>query len=142
MSDPGVDVDGQTVCVIYVAALSSEYDLELRELSRKQVLIVRRSTQCGRSSSSYLRRGRRRPMRSSPMTGVLEAAGGGALTRSEVIKVAVEAGGERQQQYNSSSSHKGGESAAARAETQPAKGPMCFNCRGRGHSARDCTVKL
>ena len=30
---------------------------------------------------------------------------------------------------------------AAEAEKQPAKGPICFNCRGRGHFARDCTVK-
>ena len=44
---------------------------------------------------------------------------------------------------NSDRSQKGGESgAAAGAEQQPAKGPMCFNCRGRGHYARDCTVKL
>ena len=26
---------------------------------------------------------------------------------------------------------------AAEAEKQPAKGPICFNCRGRGHFARD-----
>ena len=27
-------------------------------------------------------------------------------------------------------------------DKQPAKGPMCYNCRGRGHFTRDCTVKL
>ena len=44
---------------------------------------------------------------------------------------------------NSSRSQKDGESgAAAGAEKQPAKGPMGFNCRGRGHHTRDCTVKL
>ena len=42
MRDAGMDVDDQTVYGIYVAALPSEYDLEIRELSRKQFLIVRR----------------------------------------------------------------------------------------------------
>ena len=52
-------------------------------------------------------------------------------------------GGGRNNNGNRSSSQKGGESgAAAGAEKHPAKGPMCFNCHGRGHYARDCTVKL
>ena len=43
---------------------------------------------------------------------------------------------------NSSSSQKGGESgAAAGAEKQPAKGLMCFSCRGQGHYVRKCMVK-
>ena len=30
----------------------------------------------------------------------------------------------------------------AEDDKQPAEGPMSYNCRGRGHFARDCTVKL
>ena len=37
MRDAEMDIDDQTVYGIYVAALPSEYDLEIRELSRKQV---------------------------------------------------------------------------------------------------------
>ena len=37
MRDAGIHVDDQDVYSTYVSALPSEYDLELRELGRKQV---------------------------------------------------------------------------------------------------------
>ncbi|CAN0407353.1 unnamed protein product, partial [Laminaria digitata] len=107
MRDAGMDVDDQTVYGIYVAALPSEYDLEIRELSRKQV-----------------------------------------FDREEIINI-VQAQFElqRKKKKSSSSAHalvadggRGGRGGRGRAgaEKQPAKGPMCFNCRGQGHYARDC----
>ena len=141
MRDAGIEVDAQTVLGIFVAALSHEcYDFELRELSQKQVFDRDEIINLIEAQWNLLQK---RRSKSSPAAHALIADGrGGAGGRGHPGGKRGNRGGGRGNSNNRNvkNSHDGND--GAEDDKRPAKGPICCNCRGRGHFARDCTCLL
>ena len=139
MRDAGIQVDVQSVYGIYVAALPSEYELEIRELNRNQVMD--RNEIINLVQAQYDLRGKKK--KSSPAAHALVVDGRGRPGGRG------HPGGKRGGR-GGGSGHNGNRKVkkssdgndGAEDDKQSATGSMCYNCRGRGHFARDCTVNL
>ena len=139
MLDAGIQVDAQLVCGIYVAALPFEYDFEIRELNRNQVLD--RNEIVNLMQAQYYLLGMKK--KSSPAVHALVVDGrGGAWGRGHPGDKRGGRGGGRGHNGNRKVKKSSDGNDGAEDDKQPAKGPMWYKCRGRGHFAHDCTVKL
>lgn len=129
-----MNFDGRTVYGIYAAVLPSEYDLEIRELNRKQFFDREKITNIVQAQVELLRK-KKQEESSSPHALVADGGCGGGGGRGRAGgKRGGKSGGRGRgggNSGNSSNSQKSGESGhAAGAGKQPAKGRMCFHYRG------------
>ena len=130
MRDAGIQVDLQSVYGIYVAALPSEYELENRELNRNQVLDRNKIINLVQAQYDLL--GKKK--RSSPAAHALVVDGrGGAGGRGHPGGKRGGRGSGRGHNANRMvKKSSDGNFDGVEDDKQPAKGPMCYNCRGRG----------
>ena len=127
----------QSVYGIYVAALPSEYELEIRELNRNQVLDRNENL----VQAQYDLLGKKK--KSSPAAHALVVDGrGGSGGRGHPVGKRGSRGGGRGYNGNRKVKKSSDGNDGAEDDNQLAKWPMCYNCCCRGHFARDCTVKL
>ena len=126
----------QSVYGIYVAALPSEYELEIRELNRNQVLD--RNEIINLVQVQYDLLGKKK--KSSPAAHALVVDGcGGAGGRGHPGGKREGRGGGRGHNGNRMVKKSSDGYDGAEDDKQPVKGPMCYNCRGRSHFAAEAT---
>lgn len=136
MREAGMEVNTQTVLGTFVAALSHEcYDLEIRELSRKQVFNREEVIQVIGAQWHLLKR---RKKNSPPGHALLIDERGAVGGRGHPGgKQGGRGGGRGSNDRNDKAKRSNDDD-----EHRSSKGPVCYNCHGRGHFARDCTVEV
>ena len=138
MHTAGIDVDEQTTLCTFVAGLPvSEYDFEIRQLSRR--LSFDRDEVIHTIESQYNLLRSRRQKNSAAHALVVDGRGGGGGRGHPGGKRGGRGGGRGGKHAEKK---KSGDGNGAEDNKPAAKGPQCYKCGLRGHFARDCTTQL
>ena len=156
MRNSGLTVDEQHVLSVFVSALPEEYDLEVREIHRKESF--NRAEIMALLRSAYDVMQRRKKGSSHGHALVSDGARGGGSTRGRGRDRSGARGGGRSSRSggrggkgdrgtsttNEKKPGDGGKSGGESAKSEKAapKGPLCYKCRRRGHMSAECTVEI
>ena len=137
MLEARMDCDERTTYSVFVSALPQpEFDLEVRELNRKTDFDRDEIMNLVYAQYELLSKKKKQPSAHALVSDGGRGKGGGRG------RGGAKRGGRNGGGRGSSHTEKKAGGEAAENEKQPEEGPVCFNCRGRGHFARDCTTKV
>ena len=143
MRDAGIKVDDQAVYGAYVAALPSpEYQPEIRELKREQVFDREHIIGLVRAAHELLKDNEKKSP--SALAFISDGRNGGGGRGHPGAKQRGRGGGRGRNSSGNGKTKSGNDDGKDAVEDgkKPAKGPMCYNCHVRGHSAADCKTKV